>query len=106
MYRSKQAERGVSEGHRRSGKRRGIGGWADDYVTKRPAMVKDLDLATDHRGTAYGAVDLGHLFGSRKQVGARVNLAGERIASYMIGTNGWRAVGAALLTGSWVPGRS
>jgi iron complex outermembrane receptor protein len=65
-----------------------------DYVTKRPAMVKDLDLATDHRGTAYGAVDLGHLFGSRKQVGARVNLAGERIASYMIGTNGWRAVGA------------
>jgi iron complex outermembrane recepter protein len=64
-----------------------------DYVTKRPAMVKDLDLATDHRGTAYGAVDLGHLFGSRKQVGARVNLAGERIASYMVGTNGWRAVG-------------
>jgi iron complex outermembrane receptor protein len=65
-----------------------------DYVTKRPAMVKGLDLATDHRGTAYGAVDLGHLFGSRKQVGARINLAGERIASYMIGTNGWRAVGA------------
>ena len=65
-----------------------------DYVTKRPAVIKALDLATDHRGTAYGAVDLGHLFGSRKQVGARVNLAGERIASYMIGTNGWRAVGA------------
>jgi iron complex outermembrane receptor protein len=65
-----------------------------DYVTKRPAVVKDLDLATDHRGTAYGAVDLGHLFGSRKQIGARVNLAGERIASYMNDTNGWRAVGA------------
>ena len=65
-----------------------------DYVTKRSAVIKALDLATDHRGTAYGAVDLGHLFGSRKQVGARVNLAGERIASYMIGTNGWRAVGA------------
>ena len=65
-----------------------------DYVTKRPAAIKDLDLATDHRGTAYGAVDLGRLFGSRKQVGVRVNLAGERIASYMIGTNGWRAMGA------------
>jgi iron complex outermembrane receptor protein len=65
-----------------------------DYVTKRPAMVKDLDMATDQRGTAYGAVDLGHLFGSQKQVGARINLAGERIASYMIGTNGWRAMGA------------
>ncbi len=65
-----------------------------DYVTKRPAMVKAVDLATDHRGTAYGAVDLGRFFGSRKQVGARVNLAGERIASYMNDTNGWRAMGA------------
>ena len=71
----------------------GAGGLID-YVTKRPAAIKALDLATDHRGSAYGAVDLGRLFGSRKQVGARVNLAGERIASYMSDTNGWRAVGA------------
>jgi hypothetical protein len=65
-----------------------------DFVTKRPANIKAVDLTTDHRGTAYGAVDLGHLFGSRKQVGARVNLAGERIVPYMNDTNGWRAVGA------------
>ena len=65
-----------------------------DYVTKRPALVKAFDMATDQRGTAYGAADLGRFFGSRKQVGARVNLAGERIASYMNDTNGWRAVGA------------
>ncbi len=65
-----------------------------DYVTKRPATVKAVDLATDHRGTSYGAVDLGHLFGGSKQVGARVNLAGERIMSYMQDTNGWRAMGA------------
>ena len=65
-----------------------------DYVTKRPANIQAVDLATDHRGTAYGAVDLGHLFGSRKQVGARVNLAGERIVPYMNDTNGWRAMGA------------
>jgi iron complex outermembrane receptor protein len=65
-----------------------------DYVTKRPANIQVLDLATDHRGSAYGAVDLGHLFGGRKQVGARVNLAGERIVPYMNDTNGWRAVGA------------
>jgi len=32
-----------------------------DYVTKRPASIQAFDLATDHRGTAYGAVDLGHL---------------------------------------------
>jgi iron complex outermembrane receptor protein len=65
-----------------------------DYVTKRPAAIKALDLATDHRGSAYGAADLGWLLGGRKQVGARFNLAGERIASYMNDTNGWRAVGA------------
>jgi iron complex outermembrane recepter protein len=65
-----------------------------DFVTKRPANIKAVDLATDQRGSAYGAVDLGHLFGSRKQVGARVNLAAERIVPYMNDTNGWRAVGA------------
>jgi iron complex outermembrane receptor protein len=65
-----------------------------DYVTKRPADIASVDFATDERGTAYGAADLGHLFGSRKQVGARVNLAAERIVPYMNDTNGWRAVGA------------
>ncbi len=64
-----------------------------DYVTKRPAMVKAVDMATDQRGTAYGAVDLGRFFGSRKQVGARLNLAGEKIVTYMNDTNGWRAMG-------------
>jgi iron complex outermembrane recepter protein len=64
-----------------------------NYVTKRPAPITALDLATDQRGTAYGAADLGHLFGSSKQVGARLNLAAERIASYVNGTNGWRAAG-------------
>ncbi len=65
-----------------------------DYVTKRPANIQSIDLATDHRGTAYGAIDIGHLFGSRKQVGARVNLGAERIVTYMNDTNGWRAMGA------------
>jgi iron complex outermembrane receptor protein len=64
-----------------------------DFVTKRPAAIKAIDLATDHRGTAYGVVDLGHLFGSQKQVGTRVNLGAERIVTYMNDTNGWRAVG-------------
>ena len=65
-----------------------------DFVTKRPAMVKAVDLATDQRGTAYGGVDMGRFFGSRKQVGARLNLASERIVTYMNDTNGWRAMGA------------
>ena len=66
-----------------------------DYVTKRPANIQAIDLGTDHRGTAYGAVDLGHLFGASKQIGARVNLGAEHIVTYMNDTNGWRAVGAA-----------
>jgi iron complex outermembrane receptor protein len=65
-----------------------------DYVTKRPIDLYGAYLATDQRGTAYGAADLGRLFGSRKQLGVRFNLAAERIASYMNDTNGWRAVGA------------
>ncbi len=65
-----------------------------DFVTKQPINIQAIDLATDHRGTAYGAADLGHLFGARKQVGARINLAGERIVPYMNDTNGWRAMGA------------
>ena len=65
-----------------------------DYVTKRPSIVTAMDWATDQRGTAYGVVDLGRLFGRRKQVGARLNLAGERIVTYMNDTNGWRAMGA------------
>ncbi len=38
-----------------------------DYVTKRPANIEALDLATDHRGTAYGASisDVSSAAGSR-----------------------------------------
>jgi len=65
-----------------------------NYVTKQPAVVQAADFATDQRGSAYGAVDLGSLFGSQKQVGVRVNLAGERMQSYVNDANGWRAMGA------------
>jgi len=65
-----------------------------NYVTKQPATVQAVDLATDHRGSSYGAIDLGSLFGSQKQVGVRVNLAGERMQSYVNDANGWRAMGA------------
>jgi iron complex outermembrane receptor protein len=65
-----------------------------NYVTKRPAAIKAIDLATDHRGSSYGAVDLGSLFGGHKQVGIRANLAGEKIESYVNDANGWRAIGS------------
>ena len=65
-----------------------------NYVTKRPALVEAMDFATDHRGSSFGAVDLGRMFGHRKQVGMRVNLAGEKIQSYVNDANGWRAMGA------------
>ena len=64
-----------------------------NYVTKRPAMVKTVDLATDHRGTASGAVDLGQIYGAHKQFGLRANIAGESIKTYVESADGWRAVG-------------
>ncbi|HET6207199.1 MAG TPA: TonB-dependent siderophore receptor [Terracidiphilus sp.] len=64
-----------------------------NYVTRRPALITSLDVATDHRGTAYGNVDMGRLFGHRRQYGARVNLAGESIKSYVDDADGWRAAG-------------
>jgi len=70
-----------------------------NYVTKQPGVVKAADLATDHRGSTFGAVDLGSLFGTRKQTGARINLAGEKMQSYVNDANGWRAMGAAA--GDW-----
>jgi len=66
-----------------------------DYVTKRPALVKTFEAATDHRGSAFGTVDLGRLFGAAKQGGVRANLAGEDIRSYVNHADGWRAVGSA-----------
>ncbi|MFP5276683.1 MAG: TonB-dependent siderophore receptor [Acidobacteriota bacterium] len=66
-----------------------------NYVTKAPASVRDFELSTDQYGTAYGALDYGRFFGSRHQVGTRFNLAGERIETYMNGTQGWRALGAS-----------
>lgn len=65
-----------------------------DFVTLKPADAGAVDLATDHRGSALGDLDLGHLFGAHKQVGARVTLLGERIQSYVNGADGWRAMGA------------
>ena len=70
------------------------GGGLIDYITRPPANVRALDLATDQRGTAYAALDLGRFFGARQQVGARLDMAGEKIQSYLNGADGWRGVGA------------
>jgi iron complex outermembrane receptor protein len=70
-----------------------------NYVTKPVLSIKAFDMATDHRGTSYGSVDLGRLFGSSKGSGIRVNLAGENMHTYVQDANGWRGVGA--IDGSW-----
>lgn len=75
------------------------GGGVIDYVTRPPANGKAIDLATDQRGTAYGAADLGHLFGTRQQLGIRLDAAGEKIMSYLNGADGWR--GAAAAAADW-----
>jgi iron complex outermembrane receptor protein len=70
-----------------------------NYVTKRPALMKSMDMAADHRGTAYAALDLGTIFGNSKQFGVRGNLAGEDIHTYVESANGWRGVGT--LAADW-----
>ena len=70
------------------------GGGMVNYVTKRPAGVRTLNLATDQRGTMYAGVDLGGFFGAQQQFGIRANLAGEDMRSYVHGANGTREFGA------------
>jgi iron complex outermembrane receptor protein len=73
------------------------------FVTKRPAAVAAMDLATDQRGSAFGYVDMGRMFGTQKRVGARLNLAGESIQSYVNGADGWRAMGAGAADWKMTP---
>src|ERR1035441_1768238 len=56
-----------------------------NYVTKEPdsAQRPAIDLATDHRGTAFGALDVGHVFHAKYQPGIRLNLAGEDMHTYV-----------------------
>ncbi|MGC0777113.1 MAG: TonB-dependent receptor [Candidatus Acidiferrum sp.] len=70
------------------------GGGLVNYVTKRPAGVRTLNLATDQRGTLYAGVDLGGFFGAQQQFGMRTNLAGEDIRSYVHGADGTREFGS------------
>src|SRR5271157_3923982 len=70
------------------------GGGLVNYVTKRPAGVRTLNVAIDQRGTLYGGVDLGGFFGARQQFGIRTNLAGEDMRSYVHGANGTREFGS------------
>jgi len=70
-----------------------------NFVTKPVVKIEAADVATDHRGTSYGAVDLGRLFQSAKSSGLRINLAGENMHTYVENANGWRGMGAA--DGAW-----
>ncbi|MDR3739930.1 MAG: TonB-dependent siderophore receptor [Terracidiphilus sp.] len=68
-----------------------------NFVTKRPLKGQRvaLETATDHRGTAYGALDAGRMFGVRYEPGVRINVAGENMHTYVQHADGWRGVGAA-----------
>lgn len=68
-----------------------------DFVTKEPQAGErtSFDVATDHRGSSYGALDTGRLFTGQFEPGVRINLAGESMHSYVEHANGWRGMGAA-----------
>lgn len=62
-----------------------------NYVTKRPTdtPVRTVVLEARERGTLYGAVDVGGRF-EDERFGYRVNVAGERLRSYIKGADGNR----------------
>ena len=68
-----------------------------DYVTKEPYTGQHpaIETATDHRGSSYGALDVGHMFPAKFDPGIRLNLGGESIHTYVEHADGWRAMGAA-----------
>ncbi|TWI66560.1 iron complex outermembrane receptor protein [Pseudoduganella lurida] len=62
-----------------------------DYTVKRPTneTLRSVLLEVRERGTVYGAVDLGGRFEDRR-FGYRINVAGERLRSYIDGADGHR----------------
>jgi len=62
-----------------------------NYVTKRPSntAVRTITLEASERGTLFGAVDLGGK-SDDKQFGYRINVAGEKLRSYVKGADGER----------------
>jgi iron complex outermembrane receptor protein len=70
-----------------------------NYVTKRPASVRTLTIATDQRGTVFGHLDLGGIFGAHKQFGLRTNVGAESIRSYVNDADGSREFGT--LAADW-----
>lgn len=67
-----------------------------NYTTKRPANVRQLTLATDQRGSAFGQLDWGVVF---KRFGVRTNLGSESMRSYVQHADGWRSFGT--FAGDW-----
>ena len=74
------------------------------YATKEPYTGRGpaIDLATDHRGSSYGAVEF-LAPGFHGNSGLLITAAGENMHTYVNGANGWRGMGAA--NGRWQLGQ-
>ncbi|MGB8259106.1 MAG: TonB-dependent receptor [Terracidiphilus sp.] len=68
-----------------------------NYVTRSALAVHGLDLATDHRGGSFSALDFGRAFRRTAGSGASFTVAGEDIHPYVQHAAGWRGMGAARL---------
>lgn len=62
-----------------------------NYVTKRPTAtpLRSITLEASERGTMLGQIDLGGRFADQR-FGYRINVAGERLRSYVKGADGHR----------------
>ena len=67
-----------------------------NYVTKRPTSIatRSVTVEASERGTIYGSADIAGM-SDDKQFGYRVNVAGERLRSYIKGANGERQFASA-----------
>jgi len=74
-----------------------------NYATKEPyrGLRPSIDLATDHRGSAYGTTQF-LLPGFRGDSGILITATGEDMHTYVEHADGWRGMGAA--NGRWALG--
>ncbi|MDB5026421.1 MAG: TonB-dependent siderophore receptor [Candidatus Eremiobacteraeota bacterium] len=72
-----------------------------NYVFKRAGAVPNASIAlsTNGYGQAVQAIDVGRRFGTSNQFGARINLAGGEIGSFVHGAGGTRYL--AAFAGDW-----
>jgi iron complex outermembrane receptor protein len=65
-----------------------------NFTTRPPLAAHGFDLATDHRGGSFGALNLSRALNRTTGSGASLTVAGESMHPYVAHAPGWRGMGA------------